>query len=60
MTTATEEVRAYLAEIGRKGGRAKVPKGFATLSDDQKSQNAKKAIAARWGRKNKARTKASR
>ncbi len=31
----TEETRRYLAEIGRKGGKKKVKKGFAAISKER-------------------------
>jgi len=47
----------YLAEIGRKGGlkggTAKVPKGTAMLTPEQRSELAKQAAAKRWGTKKK-------
>jgi hypothetical protein len=42
--------RKYLAEIGRKGGK----KAGKTLSADQRSARAKKAAAARWKKKDRA------
>ncbi len=49
MKLITAEERA---EIGRKGGKAKVPKGLAKLSPERRSAIAKKAAAARWRNKN--------
>jgi hypothetical protein len=46
-----EAVRAYLAEIGGRGGRAKVAKGFAVMTAKERAAVAKKAAAARWGKK---------
>lgn len=46
-----DPVREYLAAIGRKGGLAKVPKGFSTLSEEDRKENGRKAAAARWGKK---------
>jgi hypothetical protein len=37
--------------LGRKGGKAKVPKGFSVLSKAQRSANAKAAAAKRWAKK---------
>jgi len=48
-----DPVREYLAAIGRKGGQAKVPKGFSTLSEEDRKENGRKAAAARWGVKKK-------
>lgn len=52
--TEGNPVSDYLAEIGRRGGQAKVAKGFSTLSDEDRKENAKKAATARWGVKKKA------
>jgi general stress protein YciG len=49
-----QAIRNYLAEIGRKGGQAKVPKGIAVLSDEERKKRAQQAAAARWGGKKKA------
>ena len=54
---ASRDVKQYLAGIGRKGGRAKVAKGFAMLTDEEKKANAEKAAAARWGKKKTAKKK---
>jgi hypothetical protein len=37
--------------LGRKGGLAKVKKGTAMLTNAGRSELAKKAAAARWGKK---------
>lgn len=39
------------AELGRKGGQAKVPKGLASLSPKRRKEIARKAAKARWGKK---------
>jgi hypothetical protein len=44
-------VSEVMREMGRKGGRAKVPKGPATLSPERRKEIAEKAAAARWGKK---------
>lgn len=41
-------VSQYLASIGRKGGKASVRKGIATLTDEERSKRARAAAAARW------------
>ena len=33
--------------LGRKGGKVKVPKGFAMMTPEQRSEIARKAVAAR-------------
>lgn len=37
--------------LGRKGGRAKVAKGFSMLTPEERKENARKAAAARWAKK---------
>ena len=54
MTSMTKEERSVLATIGRKGGQAKVPKGFAMLTPAQRKAGAKAAAAKRWGKAGKA------
>jgi general stress protein YciG len=44
-------VSRYLAEIGRKGGKAKVPKGTAVLSPEERTERAKKAAQKGWAKK---------
>jgi len=39
--------------MGRRGGRARVPKGFSMLSQAQRKTLARKAAAARWDKKRK-------
>ena len=48
-------VREYLSAIGRKGGQAKVPKGTAALTPEERQALAQKAAEARWGKKRKTR-----
>ena len=49
----SDAVSDYLAEIGRRGGKAKVKKGFGTLTPEERRANAKRAAQARWGVKKK-------
>ena len=44
-------ISEVMREMGRKGGQAKVPKGPATLPPERRSEIAKRAAAARWGKK---------
>jgi len=37
--------------LGRKGGKAKVAKGFSMLDPEQRAKVAKDAAAKRWGKK---------
>lgn len=41
------------AQMGRKGGKVKTPKGFSTLTPAQRSELGKAAIAKRWADKKK-------
>ena len=38
-------------ELGRAGGKKKVPKGFSMMDPDRRAEVSKKAAAARWGKK---------
>jgi len=38
-------------ELGRRGGKKKVPKGFSTMDPARRSEVSKAAAAARWGKK---------
>ena len=57
MTTAAfdkavrEAVRSHFSEVGRKGGKARVPKGFASLTQQERIEMGKKAAEARWRKK---------
>jgi hypothetical protein len=53
MAEKRDPVSEYLAEIGSRGGKAKVRKGIATLTQKERSERAKQAAAARWGTKKK-------
>ena len=44
-------VSRYLAEIGRKGGKAKVPKGIAALSPEERKELGRKAAEKGWAKK---------
>lgn len=37
--------------LGRRGGKKKVPKGFSQMEPERRKAIAKKAAAARWGKK---------
>jgi hypothetical protein len=50
-------ISEYLSSIGKKGGAAKVPKGLAKLSDEDRAAIRAKALATR--RKNAAARKKS-
>ena len=44
-------VSQYLAGIGRKGGKASGKARMTKLTPEQRSEVARKAAAARWGKK---------
>ena len=47
----TPAVKIKMRGGGRKGGLAKVPKGFAKMDEDRLKQIAKEAALKRWGKK---------
>jgi hypothetical protein len=57
MAQLSKAVKDYMAKIGSRGGQAQVAKGFATLPEDERKANARKAAAARWGAKAKKKAK---
>ena len=44
----TKQQRKALAAIGRQGGQAHVPKGFAMQTEEKRKAIAKVAAAKRW------------
>ena len=47
--TPVQKIKVSFKEAGRRGGLAKVPKGFAKMDDIKRREIAKKAAAKRWG-----------
>lgn len=47
--TPAKDVKVSYREAGRKGGLAKVPKGFAKMDEAKRKEIAKKAANKRWG-----------
>lgn len=45
------ELRAYLAKLGRKGGKKGGPARAAAMTPEQRSESARKAVIARWKKK---------
>jgi hypothetical protein len=45
------EKRQIFVETGRRGGLAKVPKGFAMLSPEERKKKASEAAKLRWAQK---------
>lgn len=48
--TPIQEVKVSFREAGRKGGLAKVPKGFAKMDKERLKDISKKASDKRWGK----------
>jgi hypothetical protein len=44
-------ISEYLAGIGRKGGKKKVPKGTAALTPEERAERGRQGAAKRWGEK---------
>jgi hypothetical protein len=55
MAKAKTSLSSAAAQMGQKGGKRKVPKGFALMTEEQKreiqSQGGKASALARWGDK---------
>ena len=47
--TPVQKVKVSFKEAGRRGGLAKVPKGFAKMPEEKRKEIAKKAANKRWG-----------
>jgi len=47
------------AALGRLGGQAKVPKGTAALSAEQRQERGRQGAAKRWGKRGRPKTKAA-
>lgn len=45
------EMRAYLAKLGKKGGKKGGPARAAAMTPEQRSESARKAVKARWAKK---------
>lgn len=48
--TPVQEIKVSFKEAGRRGGLAKVPKGFSKMPEEKRKEIAKKAAAKRWGK----------
>jgi hypothetical protein len=44
-------ISAVMREMGRRGGRKKVPKGAAMLTPEERVKSAQRAANARWAKK---------
>ena len=47
--TPVQKVKVSFKEAGRRGGSARVPKGFAKMDEKRRREISKKAAAKRWG-----------
>lgn len=47
--TPVQKVKVSFREAGRRGGLAKVPKGFSKMPEERRREIAKKAANKRWG-----------
>ena len=48
------QISKVMAELGRRGGKVKGRKGYATLTPKQRSERAREGARARWGKAKKA------
>lgn len=48
--TPIQEVKVSFKEAGKRGGLAKVPKGFSKMPEAKRKEIAKKAAMKRWGK----------
>ena len=48
--TPVQKVKVSFKEAGRRGGLAKVPKGFSKLSPEDRKKMARKGADKRWGK----------
>lgn len=49
--TPAVEIKVKRAAAGKKGGSAKVPKGFAMMDKEKLKAASKKGLEKRWGKK---------
>lgn len=50
MAKLPAEMREYLAKMGKKGGKKGGPARAAAMTPEQRSESARKAVAARWAK----------
>lgn len=46
--TPAQKVKVTFKEAGRRGGLAKVPKGFSMMDEEKRREISRKAAARRW------------
>jgi len=53
MAKVPPELREYLSKLGKKGGKKGGPARAAKMTPEQRSESARKAVMARWGKRAK-------
>jgi len=53
MAKVSQELRDYLAKLGKKGGKKGGPARAAAMTAEQRSESARNAVNARWAKKKK-------
>ena len=46
--TPAQKIKITFKEAGRRGGLAKVPKGFSMMDEERRREISRKAAARRW------------
>jgi hypothetical protein len=47
----SKQMRAYFSKLGKKGGKKGGKARAAKMTPEQRSESARKAVMARWGKK---------
>lgn len=50
--TPVQKIKVSFVEAGRRGGKAKVAKGFSKMDKEKLKELSRKASAKRWGKEN--------
>jgi len=53
MAKVPPELSAYLAKLGKKGGKKGGPARAAAMTPEQRTESARKAVNARWAKRKK-------
>jgi hypothetical protein len=53
MAKIPDELREYLAKLGKKGGKIGGAKRAANMTASERSESARKAVTARWAKAKK-------
>jgi len=51
MAKVPPELSAYLAKLGKKGGKKGGPARAAAMTPEQRTESARKAVNARWAKR---------